>query len=149
MIGKGLLDILHIGTTTSQDDTTQQLVVILRRKLIPYILDNLFKSSLNDLYKLTTFNLTIGVNRVFQVVINLAIIGVGTAVFQFHLFCIAFLNLERCNILGDIVTAKRNNGKMAQDVLRVDGNSGGVGSEIHQCTARAAFCFCQDAVGQS
>ena len=102
---KGLLNVLHVGAATCQDDTTQQLIIVFGRNLIAYVLYNLLDTSLNNLDKTASFHLTLGIDRVFHIGIDIIIVGIGRSILQLHLLGIAVLHLERSNVLGDVVRA--------------------------------------------
>ena len=88
------LNILHVCATTSQDDATQQFIVVFSRNLITDILDNLLYASLDNLNEATSFYLTVRIDRVFHLRINIIIIRIGRTIIQFHLLGITLLHLK-------------------------------------------------------
>ena len=143
-----LLDILHIGTTTGKDDTAQQLFSILFGYLAPYVGHNLLQTSLDNLDELASLYLTLVIDGVFQVVVDLIVFRIGRTVLQLHALGIALFHLQRGNILGDVVGTKRDDSQMTKDVLGVDADGRGVCTQVDQHTARAAFRLGEHAVGQ-
>ena len=135
VVAESLLDVAHIGAAAGEDDAAQQFVGILRRYLIPYVLDDFGHTTLHNLDELTALYGAVGVDGQLQVVVDIAVVGESRCVFQFHFLSLAFLHLQRCDILGDVGTAERNDGQVAQDVLVVDRYGGGVCTQVDQCTA--------------
>ena len=93
VIVEGLLDILQVGSSTRQDDASQELVIILRRYLIPYILDNLFQTSFDNLDEFPAFNLTFRIDGILQIVIDVVVIRISGSIFELHSFSIALFHL--------------------------------------------------------
>ena len=126
VVAESRFNIIHIRTTTCQHNATQELVTIFFRNLTPYVGNDFFHATLDNLNELANFYLAFRVNGVFHVVVNIAILSVGTAVLQLHLLSICFFHLQGSDIFGDIVGAEGNDGNVTKDILRVNTNGSGV-----------------------
>ena len=87
------LYLLQVGATTGQDNTAKQLVAILRGHLVPGVLDDFLKASLDNLDEASALDLTVLVDGVLQVVVNIIVVGIGRSILQLHLLGIALLHL--------------------------------------------------------
>ena len=116
VLSKGLFNVLQVRATASDDDTAQQLVVILGRYLIAHVLDDFLDTCLDNLDEAAAINLSVGIDRVFQFRINLAVLGIGHRILQLHLLGIALLHLQRGDVHGDIIRTQRYDSQMAQHI---------------------------------
>ena len=148
VVAESGLNIVHIRTTTCQHNATQKLVTIFFRNLTPYVGNNFFHATLDNLNELANFYLAFGVNGVFHVVVNIAILSVGTAVLQLHLLSICFFHLQGSDIFGDIVGAEGDDGNVAKDILRVYTDGSSVCTQVNKCTSRTTLCLSKYAVSE-
>ena len=132
-------NILHVGTSTGEDNATQQTVGIFCWHLAPYILYDFHHAAFDNLHELAVLHTSFIVNGQHQRTVDIIVVGIGCAIFQFHFFCHAFLNLQRGDVFGDVVATKRNNCDMTKLVLVIYRNGGGICPEVNEHTARAAF----------
>ncbi len=109
---EGFLDISQIRAATSEDNTAQQLVAELLGNLTPHVSNDFLQTTLDNLYKFTRFHLTILVDGIFHIVVDVVVFRKGRSIPELHLLSVTLLHLQRGNILRDIVGTKRNDGQM-------------------------------------
>ena len=148
VVAESTLDVLHVRASAGENESAQQLVGILGRHLIPHVLDYFGQSRLDNLDKLAALHRALLVDGEAQGVVDVAVVGEGTAILELHLLGIALLHLQGSNVLGDVVTAERNDSQVAQHVLVVDRDGGGVGSEVYEHASSALLGLAEHAVGQ-
>ena len=67
-----------------------------------------------------------------------ALFGVSNSIGLLETFCFLGLYVETVGDIGcDVSSSKRQNNKMTQNILFIDGHSGGFSSEIYKCTPRS------------
>ena len=142
------LDILHVRPATGKDDTAKEFVGIFRRNLIPDVLYYLVEACLDNIYKLAALDVAFLVDRVVERVVDVGVVGVGTAILQFHLLGISLFDLQRGDVLCYIAAAEWYNSQMAENVLVVDGNRCRVGSEVDEYASATLLGFAEHAVGK-
>ena len=147
VVAEGAFDIFHVGTATREDDAAEQLVDVLVGHLEPRILDDFLDASLDNVDEVAAEDVALLVDGQRERVVDVAVVGVGAAIFQFHALGFVFLHLQRGNVFRDVVAAERNHGQVAQNVLVIDADGGCVGSEIDEHAARAFFRLGEHAVG--
>ena len=116
---EGFLDISQIRAATSEDNTAQQLVAELLGNLTPDIGNDFLQTTLDNLNELARLHLTILVDGVFHIVVDVVVFRKGRSILELHLLSVTLLHLQRGNILRDIVSTERNDGQMTQDILRI------------------------------
>ena len=65
----------------------------------------------------------------------------GITVLQFQLLGIFLFHLQGSDVVGNVVSTQRQYAEVAQDIVLIDQHGGGVGTEVHQCTARTHLVF--------
>ena len=148
MVAESGLDVLHVRAAARQHDAAQQTVGIFAGHLVPHILYDFLYTSLNDFHELTALDRAVVIDRDAHRVVDVAVVGEGRAVFQFHLLGVALFHLQRCDVLGDIVAAKGNDSQVAQHVFEIDRDGGGVGTQVDEHASRALLGIGEHAVGQ-
>ena len=124
-------NILHVRTTACQNDTTKKFITILLRNLAPNIGNDFLQATFDNLNELACLYLTLLVDRVLHVIVDIAILGVCRGVFKLHLLSILLFHLQGGNILRDVVAAQRNHSQMTQDILGIDAYRCRVSTEIY------------------
>ena len=148
VVDEGLFDILHVRAAAGEDDAAQELVVVVVGYLVPHVLDNLLQSSLHNLNELAALHVAVVVDGIFHQVVDVVVLRVGRAILQLHLLRVALLHLQGGYVLGDIVASQWDDGEVAQDVLAIDRDGGGVVADVDEGAARAFLCLGQHAFGQ-
>ena len=146
VVAEGTLDVAHVAATTGNDDATQQLVDVLVRHLEPDVLNDFLQSTLNDIDEVAAHDGAILIDRERQRVVDIAIIGEGTAILQFHALGIGLLHLQGGNILRDVVASQWDNSQMAKDVLVVDAYRRSVSTEVDEHAASTLLGLCQHTI---
>ena len=117
---ESLANLRHVAATSSKDDATQQFVGIFGRNLEPYILHDLLNTCFHNLDELLAFHHAVFVYRVVECWVDIAVLCISLAIFEFHLLGILLFDLQAGDVFCDIVTTEWNDRKMTQDTLAVD-----------------------------
>ena len=139
MVPERLFDILHVGTAAGEDNASEQAVVVFIGNLIPGILYDFLQASFHNLDEAAALNLPVLVDGVFQGVVDLVVVGICRGILQLHLLGVAFFHLQRGNVFGNVSSAEGYDGQVAQYVLGIDADGGGVGSQVDEHAARASL----------
>ena len=110
---EGLADVFHVGSATGEDDAAKKLAHVFVGYLVPCVLDDLLHTSLYNLHELRHVDAAVVVDGIGLAHVDLAGVGVGSGIFEFHLFRCLVLHLQRCEVFGDIVAAKGNDSQVA------------------------------------
>ena len=125
---EGLVDVLHIGSATGEDDAAKEFAHKFVGHLMPCVLNDLLQASLDNLHKLRHVDAAVVVDGIGLFHVDLAGVGVGRGIFEFHLLCCLVLHLQGCEVLGDVVAAKGNDGQVTKNIAKVDRNGCCLGS---------------------
>ena len=95
---------------------------------MPCVLDDFLQAGLYDLHKLRHVNASVVVDRIGLAHVDLTGVGIGSGIFEFHLFRRLVLHLQGCEVFSDVVTAQGNDSQVTEDVAVVNGNGCRLGS---------------------
>ena len=143
LLAEGFLDILQVCSASGEYDSGEQLILITGElQLVPYVGKDFFGACSDDVVQRGQLNGASVFQCTYGGCLALFLFFVeGVAVLQFQLFGILLFHLQGRDVTGNGVATQRQYAQVAENIVLVDRNGGGIGAEVHQCTARTHLVF--------